>query len=68
MNMRKILHKTLAAGFLVFASYSAFAQQDPYYSHFKFVKQSYNPATVGEKDDYICRESTFLTSYVLTPL
>ena len=54
MNMRKILHKTLAAGFLVFASYSAFAQQDPYYSHFKFVKQSYNPATVGEKDDYIC--------------
>lgn len=30
------------------------AQQDPYYTHFKFVKQSFNPASVGEKDNLIC--------------
>ncbi len=54
MNMRKILLKTLAAGFLAFTGYTAHAQQDPYYSHFKFVKQAFNPASVGEKDDYIC--------------
>ncbi len=52
--MRKILLKTLVGGAMVFGAVSACAQQDPYYSHFKFVKQAYNPATVGEKDDYIC--------------
>lgn len=30
------------------------AQQDPYYTHFKFNKQAYNPAAVGEKNDLIC--------------
>lgn len=54
MNMRKTLLHSLACGIFVFLAYSAQAQQDPYYSHFKFVKQAYNPATVGEKDDYIC--------------
>ncbi|MFT5725370.1 MAG: type IX secretion system PorP/SprF family membrane protein, partial [Bacteroidia bacterium] len=54
MNMRKTLLQTLTCGIFVFLAYSAQAQQDPYYSHFKFVKQAYNPATVGEKDDYIC--------------
>ncbi len=54
MNMRKTLLQTLICGSLIFAAYSAQAQQDPYYSHFKFVKQAYNPATVGEKNDYIC--------------
>lgn len=32
----------------------AHAQQDPYYTHFKFNKQSYNPAAAGEKEDFIC--------------
>lgn len=54
MNMHKILRKTLVGGVLVLGTVTAFAQQDPYYSHFKFVKQAYNPASVGEKDDYIC--------------
>ncbi|MBO6517033.1 MAG: type IX secretion system membrane protein PorP/SprF [Bacteroidia bacterium] len=30
------------------------AQQDPYYSHFKFVPQAYNPASAGQRDGYIC--------------
>lgn len=30
------------------------AQQDPYYSHFKYNKQAFNPGAVGEKDEYIC--------------
>jgi type IX secretion system PorP/SprF family membrane protein len=30
------------------------AQQDPYYTHFKFNKQAYNPASVGERNDLIC--------------
>lgn len=52
--MRKFLRKFLVGGVLVLGAVSAFAQQDPYYSHFKFVKQAYNPASVGDKDDYIC--------------
>ncbi|OUU02415.1 MAG: hypothetical protein CBB99_00875 [Bacteroidetes bacterium TMED39] len=30
------------------------AQMDPYYSHFNFNRQAYNPAAAGEKIDYIC--------------
>ena len=52
--MKNIYFKT----FLVVAGLgfglSSFAQQDPYYSHFKFNKQAYNPAAVGEKDDLVC--------------
>ncbi|MBI1305807.1 MAG: type IX secretion system membrane protein PorP/SprF [Bacteroidetes bacterium] len=33
---------------------SLMAQQDPYYSHFKFNRQAYNAGAVGEKDEYIC--------------
>ncbi len=39
---------------LLWSASSLHAQQDPYYSHFKFVKQAYNPATVGERDGKIC--------------
>jgi type IX secretion system PorP/SprF family membrane protein len=41
-------------GSLVLIANFATAQQDPYYSHFKFNKQSYNSAAAGEKDDYYC--------------
>ena len=54
MNMRITLLRVVAVLFLAGLVQSAKAQQDPYYSHFKFVKQAYNPATVGEKDEYIC--------------
>ena len=54
MNMRITLLRVMAVLFLAGLVQSAKAQQDPYYSHFKFVKQAYNPATVGEKDEYIC--------------
>ncbi|MBO6517032.1 MAG: type IX secretion system membrane protein PorP/SprF [Bacteroidia bacterium] len=52
--MRKFLLKYLVGGVLIMGAITAQAQQDPYYSHFKFVKQAYNPAAVGDKDDYIC--------------
>lgn len=45
------------AGFvlaLVSMSVLAKAQQDPYYTHFKFNKQAYNPGAVGTTDDVIC--------------
>ncbi|MEJ6661856.1 MAG: PorP/SprF family type IX secretion system membrane protein [Bacteroidia bacterium] len=47
--MKKIL--TLAA--VLFAFYS-YAQQDPYYTHFKDVLQAYNPAAAGHKYGEIC--------------
>ncbi len=50
----KNTHKVLLAGSLALMCGRVFAQQDPYYSHFKFNKQSYNAAAAGEKDDYYC--------------
>ncbi|MCB9261611.1 MAG: PorP/SprF family type IX secretion system membrane protein [Flavobacteriales bacterium] len=52
--MRYFTLRTFLVVVTLLVGYMAKAQQDPYYSHFKFVKQAYNPATVGEKDDYIC--------------
>jgi len=46
---RIVLAVVLIAGVL-----SAQAQQDPYYTHFKFNKQAYNPGAVGTTDDVIC--------------
>jgi len=43
----------VVGGLMLMAGFSM-AQQDPYYSHFKFNKQSYNSAAAGEKDDYYC--------------
>lgn len=48
--MKKVV---VSIGLLVWGM-TARAQQDPYYSHFKFNKLSYNPATAGEVDDYVC--------------
>ncbi len=47
--MKKIL--TVVA--VLFAFYS-YAQQDPYYTHFKDVMQAYNPAAAGHKYGEIC--------------
>ncbi len=33
---------------------SAFSQQDPYYAHFMFNQQAFNPAAAGITDDYFC--------------
>lgn len=53
--MHKIFtQKSVLFGILIALSIGARAQQDPYYSHFKFNKQSYNAAAAGEKDDYYC--------------
>lgn len=39
---------------MVFLSISAFAQQEPYYTHFKYNAQAYNPARAGEAKNEIC--------------
>ena len=50
----KFTFKCGVVGGLLLMSGYVMAQQDPYYSHFKFNKQSYNSAAAGEKDDYYC--------------
>lgn len=50
----KSILKISAVSLLVLSAMGVFAQQDPYYTHFKFNKQSYNPAAAGEKEDFIC--------------
>lgn len=50
----KFTIKSALLGALTGSFFLATAQQDPYYSHFKFNKQSYNAAAAGEKDDYYC--------------
>ena len=48
-------NKYLLTLLVLFASVAVTkAQQDPYYTHFKFNKQAYNPAAVGERNDLIC--------------
>jgi type IX secretion system PorP/SprF family membrane protein len=53
-HMRLNLPKVLVAFFFLVSWSSVSAQQDPYYSHFKFNRQAYNPAAAGTQDDYIC--------------
>lgn len=52
--MKQVYLKSVLFLGIVALAGSARAQQDPYYTHFKFVKQSYNPAAAGEKDDLVC--------------
>lgn len=47
------MNKTLTA-LIVFSSVFAYAQQDPYYTHFKDITEAYNPAGAGEKEAEIC--------------
>lgn len=47
------MKKILTATAVLFAFYS-YAQQDPYYTHFKDVLQAYNPAAAGHKYGEIC--------------
>ena len=46
--------KSIIIGGLLAIAGVAKAQLDPYYTHFRFNKQSYNPAAFGFKEDYIC--------------
>ena len=39
---------------IVFVSFNTYAQQDPYYTHFKDVIQAYNPAGAGHGVGMIC--------------
>lgn len=39
---------------LLFTGVYAMAQQDPYYTHFKYNTQAYNPAAAGEHVGFIC--------------
>ncbi|MFT5512155.1 MAG: type IX secretion system PorP/SprF family membrane protein [Bacteroidia bacterium] len=47
-------HITLLFTIFLSASTLIFAQQDPYFAHFMFNKQAYNPAAVGSTNDFMC--------------
>ncbi len=47
------MKKALSA-LLVLVSVAAYAQQDPYYTHFKDAQQAYNPAAAGHAYGEIC--------------
>ncbi len=46
--------KTLIIGGFLLTAIVSKAQHDPYYTHFRFNKQAYNPAAAGVKEDFIC--------------
>jgi len=52
--MTRRITQSLIALTLIFLSVTVYAQQDPYYTHFKFNKQAYNPGAVGTVDGVIC--------------
>lgn len=52
--MTRRITQSIFAFALILLSVAAFAQQDPYYTHFKFNKQAYNPGAVGTVDGVIC--------------
>ena len=52
--MSNIYLKSLIIGGLLSASFISKAQHDPYYTHFRFNQQAFNPAAAGSKVDYIC--------------
>ena len=39
---------------LIFCGVYAMAQQEPYYTHFRFNTEAYNPASAGEHTGFIC--------------
>lgn len=53
--------KLTMLGVLVIAASVSQAQHDPYFTHFRFIQQAYNPAAAGVKENYICM--TGLTHY-----
>jgi len=52
--VKNYFFKTILIGGLLSLSLLTKAQHDPYYTHFKFNTQAYNPAAAGVKEDYIC--------------
>jgi type IX secretion system PorP/SprF family membrane protein len=52
--VKNYFFKTLLIGGLLSTALVSKAQHDPYYTHFRFNKQAYNPAAFGYKEDYIC--------------
>jgi type IX secretion system PorP/SprF family membrane protein len=58
MNIRNRIKSIVVVCFVCSFAVSK-AQQDPYFSHFKSIKQSYNPAAAGERDEYYCVNALF---------
>jgi type IX secretion system PorP/SprF family membrane protein len=52
--VKNYFFKTILIGGLLTIAFVSKAQHDPYYTHFRFNKQAYNPAAFGYKEDYIC--------------
>lgn len=46
--------KRILTVLILFSGFYGFAQQEPYYTHFKYIPQAYNPAAAGEHVGYIC--------------
>lgn len=46
--------KLVLLGGLVLLALSSKGQHDPYFTHFRFIQQAYNPAAAGVKENYIC--------------
>ena len=46
--------KPLFIGSFLLTAFISEAQHDPYFTHFAFIQQAYNPAAAGVKANYIC--------------
>jgi len=52
--VNKHILKSFIIGGLLSVSLVSQAQHDPYFTHFRFNQQAYNPAAAGSKEEYIC--------------
>jgi len=59
--IKSYFSKLTLLGGLILTSWISNAQHDPYFTHFRFVQQAYNPAAAGVKENYICM--TGITHY-----
>ncbi|MFM9945715.1 MAG: PorP/SprF family type IX secretion system membrane protein, partial [Bacteroidia bacterium] len=77
--VKNYFFRTIITGGLLMATLISKAQHDPYFTHFRWNRQAYNPAAAGYKEDYICinglshyqyrqyNDETFVTGTELVP-
>jgi type IX secretion system PorP/SprF family membrane protein len=52
--IKNYFFRIVPVGLLLCAAVISKAQHDPYFTHFRFIQQAYNPAAAGVKENYIC--------------
>lgn len=52
--VKNYFYRSLIVGGILVAANVSKAQHDPYFTHFRFNQQAYNPAAAGVKENYIC--------------